>query len=403
MSHDRRGSLMGDRRREPRGISRRGWLRSASGTLATWPILAQLSSGVAHSADSPGLIVRSRRPLDLETPVQALDTWLTPADRLFVRSHFGSPALEGPPWKVEINGQVDRPTSLVLKNLDAGEQTTVAAVLQCSGNGRAFFRPVVPGLPWERGAVGHAEWSGVRLADLLQRAGIRKGAAHVHFLGADGPPSPKTPLFLRSIPLAKALEPTTLLATRMNGEPLPTLHGGPLRLVVPGWAANHWMKWVRWIKVSDVEAPGVYQQSGYRMPKVPGPPDAILNPSDLVPVTALNVKSLITSPAEGSTPRQGPVEVRGVAWTGEGFVTKVEVHQGLDGGWREAELLDPALPFAWRRWRIVYDGLPPGEVIVRARATDSRGETQPETTPWNKSGYLWNGIDRVTFNVGRPS
>jgi DMSO/TMAO reductase YedYZ molybdopterin-dependent catalytic subunit len=242
----------------------------------------------------------------------------------------------------------------------------------------------------------------VSLADLLARAGMKRGAAHVHFLGGDGPPSPKTPPFFRSIPLEKALHPDTLLATGMNGVPLPDLHGGPVRLVVPGWAGNNWIKWVRAVTVSAAEAPGFYMQTGYRIPRKPAPPDAVLKPEDLVPVTAMNVKSLITAPARGARLQTGKVEVRGVAWTGEGQVAKVEVAVGPGSApqWRGATLLVEPKPWSWCPWVFAFEAARPGPVLLRARATDSRGETQPETTPWNKSGYLWNGIDRVTCEVG---
>jgi len=369
---------------------------AAGGVFAPY-LGSTVSRGEGSAAE--GLIVRNRRPLDLETPVGALDRWLTPNDAFFVRSHLGMPAFGLAPWSVEVGGLVDRPARLRTANLAAFPQVTLPAVLQCSGNGRAFFRPAMPGVIWERGAVGHAEWTGVRLADVLARAGLQPRAAHVHFLGADGPPSPKTPLFLRSLPLDKALHEDTLLATAMNGEPLPALHGGPVRLVVPGWSGNHWMKWVRMVTVAADEAPGFYMQTGYRIARSPAPPDAVLKPSDLVPVTELNVKSLITWPPEGATLRPGPQEIRGVAWTGEGHVTRVEVDAGA-GRWGEATLLGEPRPWAWRQWRLAWDAPAHGKVVLAARATDSRGHIQPETTPWNKSGYLWNGIDRVTCEVG---
>jgi DMSO/TMAO reductase YedYZ molybdopterin-dependent catalytic subunit len=348
------------------------------------------------------LILRNRQPLDLETPVTALDRWLTPNDQFFVRSHLGIPAVGPTPWVVEVAGQVDRPLNLSLDALKGFAPAAVTAVLQCAGNGRGNFLPRVPGLPWDRGAVGQAEWTGARLSDVLARAGLKTGSAHVQVLGADGPPSPKTPIYLRSIPLEKALHPDTLLATTMNGEPIPVFHGGPVRLIVPGWTGNHWMKWVRTLTVSAEEAPGTYQQSGYRMPRTPAPPDAVLKASDLVPLTYMNVKSLITWPAEGARltgPRQ---EVRGVAWTGEGHVTKVEVAVGVEREptWRPATLLGAPRPWSWRQWRFTWDAPAPGRTLLRARATDSLGETQPEVTPWNRSGYLWNGIDRVTIEVG---
>jgi sulfite oxidase len=384
-----------------RELSRRSWLRSTAGGVIATGLGPLVASTPVFGVDEPretGLIVRNRRPLDLETPVTALGREFTSNDAFFVRSHFGPPAVGLAPWTIALGGLVDRPLVLSLADLKRFEPASVIAVLQCSGNGRAYFRPRIPGVGWERGAVGNAEWAGVRLADVMARAGLKSGSAHVHFLGADGPPSPKTPLFLRSIPLDKALHPQTLLATTMNGEPVPTLHGGPVRLVVPGWAGNHWLKWVRSITIAAEEAPGFYMQTGYRLPKTPAPPDAVLKPSDLVPVTTLNVKSLITWPASGSKLSAGRHEVRGVAWTGEGVVTRVEVSTRTDGQWRAATLLGEARPWSWRPWRIEWEASR-GTTTVSARATDSLGATQPESTPWNKSGYLWNGIDRVACEV----
>jgi len=350
----------------------------------------------ASRADDSGLIVRSSMPLDAETPVGAFDQVLTPNDRFFVRSHFGPPATVLAPWRLE----VDRPLALSLADLEGLERVTVPAVLQCSGNGRAFFAPTIPGVGWERGAVGNAEWGGVRLVDVLARAGVKADARHVLMHGADAPPNPKTPAFFRSLPLARALDRSTILATTMNGQPLPRLHGGPIRLVVPGWAGNHWIKWLRKLSLGLDEAPGFYQRTGYKIPIVPGPPGVDPRPADLVPVTTLNVKSLIARPLEGATLKPGPVEVRGVAWTGEGVVEKVEVAtlEGPEAPWGRATLLGPATPGTWRAWTYTWQAAP-GRHALRARATDSRGQAQPDATPWNKSGYLWNGIDRVTCEV----
>jgi sulfite oxidase len=397
-----------DRRRRPGSLpamdghlwNRRSVLRSASaGALAIGAGSAGLWTIPASAADEGELIVRNTRPLDLETPVTALDGRITPNRLFFVRSHLGTPAVGIHPWAVGIGGAVDNPRTLSLEDLDRLEQVTVPAVLQCAGNGRAYFRPRLPGVQWDRGAVGHAEWTGVRLGALLRLAGLGRSAAHVHFLGADAPPSPKTPAYLRSLPIERALESDTLLATRMNGEPLPLLHGGPVRLAVPGWTGNHWMKWLRRITVSADEAPGTYQQSGYRMPRTPVPPGAVLKPSDLVPLTFMNVKSLITAPAEGSVHAAGKIEVRGVAWTGQGHVTRVEFATDREPGWTRAILEGEGRQGSWRRWRIEWDASRPGSHTLRARATDSLGQTQPVATPWNRSGYLWNGIDEVKCEV----
>ena len=375
--------------------SRRSFLNRAL-TGSTLPWLANLAE-IRVEAAEPELIVRSSRPLDAETPVEMFDRFLTPNPQFFVRSHFGPPALGLAPWRLEVDGLVDRPFSLSLDDLQGLERATLPAVLQCSGNGRGFFSPTIPGVGWERGAVGNAEWSGVRLVDLLEKAGIQPGAAHVQLQGADTPPHPKTPAFFRSIPLPRALDPGTILATSMNGEALPLLHGGPIRLVVPGWAGNHWIKWLRKVTVARDEAPGFYQQTGYKIPKVPAPPGADLKPSDLTSVTTLNVKSLIARPLEGAILAAGKVEIRGVAWTGEGLVEKVEISAEPDR-WSLAKLEGDPKPGTWLPFTFTWDARP-GRHTLRARATDSKGETQPEVTPWNRSGYLWNGIDRVNCEV----
>ena len=383
------------------GASRRDVLRrvAAGAILPAW---LGRPGGRARGDDraaQAGLIVRSSMPLDAETPVEAFDRFLTPNEVFFVRSHFGAPAVDLAPWRFAVDGLVERPVDLGVDDLKARyEQVTLPAVLQCSGNGRAYYRPNIPGVGWDRGAVGNAEWTGVRLADLLAEARIKPDAAHVHLHGADLPPNPKTPAYFRSIPLARALELGTIVAHTMNGEPLPRLHGGPLRLVVPGWAGNHWIKWLRRVAVSTGEAPGFYQQTGYKIPRVPGPPGVDPKPADLVPVTTLNVKSLIARPLAGANLPAGRVEVRGVAWTGAGTVDQVEVSTGPDGPWQPARLDAPATPGTWRTWTLAWDA-PPGRHTLRARATDSTGQVQPDATPWNKSGYLWNGIDQVTCEV----
>lgn len=351
--------------------------------------------------DERSLIVRSRRPLNLESSVASLGDRLTPAGEFFVRSHFGAPAVDLAPWEVEVVGLVDRPLRLSLDALGRMEQSTRTAVLQCAGNGRGLYRPRVPGVPWERGAVGQAEWAGVRLAALLDRAGPHKDAAHVHFLGADSPPTPKIAPFVRSIPLDRARDEGTVLALRMNGEPLPTLHGGPARLVVPGWAGNNWFKWVRRIVVARDEAPGFYMQTAYRMPRTPVPPGPGQPAVPLDPVTWMNVKSLITSPGRGDVVPGGRVEIRGVAWTGQGHVTRVEVRIGPNDRWREATLLDEPAPGAWRRWRLEWKPDRPGRIAIAVRAADSTGAVQPPLPAWNKSGYLWNGHDEIEIEVRR--
>ncbi len=379
--------------------SRRDFLqRAVAGSTLPWVAGLATGASLAEDGAEPDLIVRSTRPLDAETPVEAFDRFLTPNRLFFVRSHFGPPALGLSPWRLEVEGLVERPISLSIDDLKGLEKVTLPAVLQCSGNGRGFFSPTIPGVGWGRGAVGNAEWSGVRLVDLLERAGIKPDAAHVQLHGADTPPNPKTPAFFRSIPLARALDPSTILATSMNGEALPMLHGGPIRLVVPTWAGNHWIKWLRKVTVAKDEAPGFYMQNGYKIPKVPTPPGVDLKPTDLKSVTTMNVKSLIARPLERATLKVGKVEIRGVAWTGEGVIKQVEIQAGAEAPWTLATLQGDPKPGTWVAWTFPWEAKT-GQHALRSRATDSTGEVQPETTPWNRSGYLWNGIDRVTCEV----
>ena len=376
--------------------TRRELIRSAVGVVAALSVPGVF--GRDEKTSLPQLIVRGDAPLNAETPVDLFNTWLTPHDRFFVRSHFGPPT--GLAGELSVGGLVKTAIRfhhpMELKRLD---EAVIAAVLQCSGNGRALFQPTIPGVGWERGAVGNAEWAGVRLKDLLEKAGVDAKAKHVHFLGSDLPPHPKTPAFHRSLPLERAMDPSTLVATGMNSGALPRLHGGPYRLVVPGWAGNHWIKWLRVITVSDEEAPGFYQRTGYKMPKTPVPLGTPVKPEDMVSVTTLNVKSLIVSPSTGSTINAGRITIEGFAWTGLGRVTKLDVAID-DGAWQPAEFYGPNHVGAWRQWRFAWEASI-GSHRVRARATDSEGFVQPEITPWNKSGYLWNGIETVTFEVRR--
>lgn len=377
----------------PEPQSRRHFLATSAGAFA-------LTGLGPPSPQEDGLIVRSRRPLDVETPVAWFRDYLTPNNRFFIRSHLSVPTIGEGPWRFQVAGLVKTPRELALTDLARFPSTTVTAVLQCAGNGRSYFRPNIPGVGWDRGAVGNAEWGGVRLRDVLEHAGIADDAKHVHFLGADLPPHPKTPVFLRSLPLERALRDEVLLVTTMNGAPLPLPQGGPLRLVVPGWCGNHWMKWVRRITLAPAMAEGFYQQTAYRIPREPVAPGVDVPPENLDYVTDLNVKSLIVAPRGGAVLRPGLQQVEGVAWTGPGRVTTVEVAID-DGPWRPAGLVGPDRPFAWRLWRFPWDADHVGRHVVQARAWDSNGQVQADATPWNRSGYLWNGIDRVEFEVNR--
>jgi DMSO/TMAO reductase YedYZ molybdopterin-dependent catalytic subunit len=339
--------------------------------------------------------------LDAETPVQEFVSYLTPNSRFFVRSHFGLPPAEllsDPNWRLSVSGMVDRPLTFTLKELKLCEEISVTAVVQCSGNGRAFHRPKVPGVQLERGAVGNAQWTGVRLRDVLAKAGIQAGAHHVQFQGADRPVVASVPLFIRSIPLKKALHPDTILAYEMNGRPLPVLHGAPLRVITPGWMADSCTKWLTDITVQAEEAKGFYMQTAYRVPTAPVEQGAAAS-GQSIPVEAMVVKSLVAVPQEGAVVKPGLVMIQGVAWGGEVNVAKVEVSFDEGKTWETVRLLGEVRPYAWRQWQFVWKAKTAGTFTILCRATDVRGATQPATTPWNPSGFLWNGWDRVSVTV----
>ena len=391
------------------GITRRTLLAGAAGGLALALTGGRLRSPVEAAEPGPGdqtadqpLIIHVARPLDAETPSQVFTQYLTPNDRFFIRSHFGPPAPESVAptvWRLNVAGLVERPLSLTLDDLSKFEEVSVTAVVQCSGNGRALHRPKAPGVQWEKGAVGNASWTGVRLRDVLQRAGLKARARHLQLQGADRPVVASVPLFMRSIPLKKALHPDTLLATRMNGTPLPLLHGAPLRVITPGWMADSCVKWLTDLTLQEEEAGGYYMQTAYRYPSRPVTPGDVITPRDLKPVEAMVVKSLIAFPQPGAVLSGGTVMVQGMAWTGEGRIVAVEVSTDDGKTWEQASLVGEEAPYAWRQWQFLWRTTGSGRRTILCRATDDRGQVQPMTSPWNPGGFLWNGWDRVQVQV----
>jgi DMSO/TMAO reductase YedYZ molybdopterin-dependent catalytic subunit len=387
--------------RDDGSVSRRRFIELAAGGLAYAAVGFPLLRGPSEAEAADKLITKVSRPYDAESPVEAFASWITPNDRFFVRSHFGPPPpdrIDPASWRLSVRGLVNGPLSLSLSDLARFEEASVTAVVQCSGNGRAFHRPRAGGVQWRTGAVGNARWTGVRLRDVLAKAGVQAEAKHLHLLGADRPVLPSTPLFLRSIPIGKALHPDTILAYKMNGEPLPLLHGAPLRLIAPGWMADACVKWLTDLTLGEAEAPGYYMQTAYRYPTRPVKPGEQIDPSSLRPVEAMIVKSLITSPHDGGT-AQGEIAVQGVAWTGEGRIVSVEVSADEGRTWSRARLTGDDVPYAWRTWEHAWRPAGHGSHVLLCRATDDRGRTQPERSPWNPGGFLWNGWDRVTVDA----
>lgn len=345
-----------------------------------------------------GMIIRSFRFVDLESPVSYFSSWLTPIPHFFVRNHMFEPTqLDAGDWRLAIGGEVEKPTTLTLSDLGKLPTHSVVNTLECAGNGRGLFRPQAPGVQWGKGAVGTARFSGPRLRDVLDRAGVKPTGKHVMSHGLDEVPG-KVPPFIRSIPIEKALDSDTLLATHMNGVPLPKHHGFPARVLVPGWVGSASCKWVTEIKVLDSEFVGTFMNPGYRFPNHPLQPGETLKPEDTHPLTGLNVKSVIAGPLDGAKLKAGPLAVHGAAWAGEADVVKVEI--STDGGtnWNAAKLGSDHAHYAWRLWSYTWKASA-GDHTILSRASDNKGRSQSATPAWNPSGYLYNAYDQVTVHV----
>jgi len=290
---------------------------------------------------------------------------------------------------------VEHPITLTMSDLKKLPRVELVGVLECAGNGRSFYQPRLPGAQWAFGSVGNGRWTGVRLGDVLQKAGIKSSAKEILFDGADVPLG-KMPDFQRTIPTAKALHPDTLLAYEMNGQALPMEHGFPLRVIAPGWAGDSWVKWLQHIEVLDHEFEGFWMKSAYRHPTSPVAPGTAVDQAAMVPVTDLNVKSVIAVPAGWAKP--GLVRVQGTAWSNTSPVSKVDV--STDGGqsWKQAKLAGRPTKYGWRIWR--FDWRPTeGKYTLLARATNMAGQTQPLTQEWNPNGYLWNVAQPIAITI----
>jgi sulfite oxidase len=344
------------------------------------------------------LIVHTEEPFNAETGLAALDRPLTATDAFYVRGHGALPEIDTAAWRLQVHGLVERELDLSMATLrEAFREREVTATLQCAGNRRAGLMAVrdIPGeSPWGPGATGTATWTGVALADVLALAGPLDQASDVGFDGADLSAEVKpAERFGGSIPLDKAARPEVLLAWAMNGEPLPLIHGAPLRVVVPGYIGARSVKWLERIEVRSKPWQGHFQHVAYRLL----PEDGTPGPGAGMPLGLVALNSDVLSPGDGETVAAGPVDVRGYAFAGgERHVARVDV--SIDGGatWSQAKLLDDLGPWAWRHWQITVD-LAPGDHEILVRAWDSSAATQPEdeASLWNPKGYVNNARPRI--------
>lgn len=355
-----------------------------------------------------GLTLLNDRPVNAETPAHLLDDRITPANRLFVRNNGRIPnhALDGDAtgWTLTVDGEVDTPLELTLDALASDfEVVTRQLVLECGGNGRAFFVPGASGNQWTTGAVGCPEWTGVRLRDVLNAAGVRDSAVYTGHHGNDPHLSgdPEKDAISRGIPIAKALEEDALIAWAMNGEPLPAIHGFPLRLVVPGYPGSASQKWLTRIQVRDQVHDGTKMGGySYRLPAYPVAPGTEVPEEDMVVMESMPVKSLITSPASRTQHDGLTLDVRGHAWA-DGEVAAVHVSHDFGQTWAEAALEAPVNPYAWQHFSATIELPQNGYYEIWSRATDMAGRVQPVTTPgWNPRGYGNNMVHRIAVLAG---
>jgi DMSO/TMAO reductase YedYZ molybdopterin-dependent catalytic subunit len=340
------------------------------------------------------------RPPLLEAPMSVFaEGIITPNDRHFVRWHWDMPTrIDAAAYRVRVGGAVKRPVSLTLADIAAaGEHVSVVAVNQCAGNGRGLSDPRVAGAQWGNGAMACAKWTGVRLRDVLAKAGLAASGRRVSFAGLDVPPIAGAPQFTKSIPLQVALRDDVLVAWGMNDAPLPLLNGYPLRIVVPGWFSTYWVKMLSTITVlTEAEDSAFFMAKGYRMPLGPITPEDKDFPT--VPITTMPPRAFITSHADGDVVARGkPLTLKGIAMGGEAALARVDL---VGPGWERPCTLGPdAGPYAFRRWEVT---LPPPEgdlVGIGVRAANVRGAVQPDRLVWNPSGYARNVIERITLRA----
>lgn len=350
------------------------------------------------------LIRRSFRPPNFETPFAALRQPFTANEAFFVRYHLALiPEIDARAWRLRIGGaSTKRPLELSLDDLQRGfERVSIAAINQCSGNRRGLFTPRVPGVQWANGAIGNARWTGVRLRDVLRRAGVQGDALEVVFDGADSGLL-STPDYVKSLPIDRALNENTLIAFEMNGGALPHWNGAPARLVVPGWTATYWMKHLTDIRVEPQAFDGFWMKTGYRVPTgaFPGERFTSQETEQTTPITEILVNSLITSHApETRIARGQPMDLTGWAWDSGSGIAAVEISRDDGQSWQQAALDKELGAFAWRGFRSPIDTSRPGQVRLQVRATARSGAQQPQQLTPNPSGYHHNAIQKIALEV----
>ncbi len=392
-----------------RNFTRRNFLKvagAATAMAALGKLPTELFADQQRMATFPQkteMILLTSRPPQLETPLRYFRELITPNEALFVRWHIANvpTSVDLSKWKITIGGNTEKELLVSMDDLRKFEKISYTAVIQCSGNGRSLFEPRVAGGQWKNGAMGNITWSGARLKDVLNSAGLKAGTVDVSFDGLDSPPLPTVPDFVKSLPIDKALEDDIIIAYEMNGRPLTMLNGFPARLIVPGWYATYWVKSLSTITVLSKPFEGFWVKSAYRIPDndcgcvSPG-----ATPKRTIPINKMTTRSLIVDPAEnGELVLNRPVEIVGIAFSGGHGVQDVSV--SVDGGkrWEQARLGEDKGKYAWRQWFYTWRPSKPGNYTLMARATDRIGGSQPFEGLWNPAGFLKNDVEKTKVIV----
>jgi DMSO/TMAO reductase YedYZ molybdopterin-dependent catalytic subunit len=353
------------------------------------------------------LIMQGERPLTAETPEHLLDDPITPADKFFIRNNGATPDPVADPraWKIRIDGEVNTPLELSIAELEQRfEVVTRQLQMECGGNGRAAFSPQASGNQWGNGAISNAEWTGVRLRDVLRAAGVKDSAKFTGQHGADTHLSAQGPAISRGMRIEKAMDENTLICFRMNGAAIPQIHGAPARLIVPGWPGSLSQKWFTRLEV--LNAPHTGRGMGgtsYRIPVRPIVPGSRNNGADFVDMESMPVRSVLSSHAHGTRLPAGTrsLDIRGHAWAGDLTVRDVHVSTDFGQSWQAMQVAAPANRHAWQRWQGRIALPSDGYFEVWYRATDSNGRMQPHVAAnWNPQGYGANPVSRVAILIG---
>jgi DMSO/TMAO reductase YedYZ molybdopterin-dependent catalytic subunit len=362
-----------------------------------------LREDTLNAEGKKGMILLTDRPPNFETPLRYFKEDYTPNNGFFVRWHLsGLPSsIDENTFRLRVSGHVKKELSLSLNDLKTKFQSTsLVALAECAGNSRSFFDPRVPGGQWKNGGMGNARWTGVKVKDILDAAGVEQGAFDVSFNGMDEPPLPSVPDFVKSLRINHAMDGEVMIAYQMNGEPLPLLNGFPLKLVVPGWYATYWIGILNEIKVYADTFKGYWMQKAYQIPKNVRngneKPDSLAKETE--PIHKLDVRSIFVSPEPDAVVSiNKKSEIEGLAFDAGDSIVKVEL--STDGKtWQSANLAPYIGKYSWRRWKYEWIPATAGTYTLRVRATNAIGETQP-VHQWNRSGYMRNEIETLELKA----